>query len=183
MDKRLKRIAYKSGIFIISIAIAWWLVKSGILQGVVESVSPIKYAAEFLSGVFYTSFLTIPIALAMFLVLAPDQNPILLALVAGSGSAIMDFLLVKLIRNNSRDIYYLTKHLKLYLIKKFLKVLKIDFIIPLLGALIIASPLPDELGLFLLGSSELKYYQIIILTFILNTAGILLIVAPINLLS
>ena len=48
-------------------------------------------------------------------------------------------------------------------------------------AIIIASPLPDELGLMLLGASKLTYRQIAILTYIFNTAGILVIVVPISL--
>lgn len=184
MDKRLKKLLLKTVIFIISISVAWWMIESGILHTLVDTISPIKYAAEFLAGAFYTSFLTIPIALAMLAVLAQDQNPIVLAAIAGLGSTLADFILVKIIRDNfSDDIYFLTKHFKVYLFKKILKFLKLDFIIPVIGAIIIASPLPDELGLVLLGVSKLKNYQIIILTYILNTAGILIIVTPINLLS
>ena len=54
---------------------------------------------------------------------------------------------------------------------------------PFLGAIIIASPLPDELGLVMLGDSKLKYREIAIISYVLNTAGILLIVVPVNLLS
>lgn len=170
-------------IFILSLSLAWWLIKSGTLNELVDKLSPIIFVTEFLAGAFYTSFLTIPLALAMFLVLAPEQNPIILSLIAGLGASLTDALLVRIFRDNFLiDLSSLTKHLKIYLIKKVLKFLRLDFVIPLLGALIIASPLPDELGLFLLGTSNLKYHQIIILTFLLNTAGILLIVAPINLL-
>lgn len=184
MDSRHKKIMFKAAIFIVSLSIAWWLVESGVLNNILDQILPIQFAAEILSGAFYTSFLTTPIAIAMFLSLAKDQNPIILSLLAGLGAASVDLLLVRFMRNNvNRDLGVLTRDLKLNLISKLLKVLKLDFIIPLLGALIIASPLPDELGLALLGASKLKAKQLFVLTYILNTAGILLIVTPINLLS
>lgn len=184
MDPKLKSLLIKTFFFSLSIGIAWYLLKGGYFDSWVNTVLPHRFLAEILSGAFYTSFLTSPIAVAMFFVLAKTENPIILSLLAGVGAAALDLIIVKLFRDNlSRDLTLLTRQLKLNLVKKFLKLLKLDFIIPLLGALIIASPLPDELGLYLMGTSELKNYQIIIITYILNTAGILLIVTPINLLS
>ena len=184
MSPKLKKITVKTIIFILSLSLAWYLLKSGILDTLVQKILPIMFLAPFLAGMFYTSFLTTPLAIAMFLILAPVMNPILLAVVAGLGAALTDAFLIRLLRDNvNKDIATLTKHFKFYLLKGLLKLLKLDFLIPLLGALIIASPLPDELGLFLLGESKLTNNQIIILTFIFNTAGILLIVTPINLLS
>lgn len=184
MDKKLKKLLFKTVIFIFSLGLAWYLVKSGTLDILVHKILPLAFLAPFLAGCFYTSFLTTPLAIAMFLVLAPGMNPILLALIAGLGACLVDILLIKFLRDHvNSNLVTLTKHFKLFLIKKLLKVLKLDFLIPLLGAIVIASPLPDELGLFLLGESKLKYHQIIILTYIFNTAGILLITISINLLS
>lgn len=184
MDKGLKRIILRVGIFIISISIAWWLVKSGFLDNFIDGVVGLKYVAEIIAGSFYTSFLTSPIAVAMLLVLAKEQDPITLALLAGLGSAITDLIIVKFFRKNiNSDFETIAKQFKLDLFTKVLKLLKLDFLVPLIGALIVASPLPDELGLFLLGASKLKDYQILIITYVLNTSGILLIVTPINLLS
>lgn len=184
MNSKLIKIVFKTFIFIISLSIAWYLLKSGILNNLVDRVLPITFAAEILAGSFYTSLLTSPISIAMLLVLAQKQNPIILALIAGLGAALVDLLMVKFFRDNlNKNFSIFSKQLKLDLINNFLKLLKLDFLIPLLGALIIASPLPDELGLFMLGASRLKYYQVVLLTYALNTAGILLIVTPINLLT
>ena len=178
----MRQLMIKSVIFIISLSVAWWIIKSGVVNQFVDSLSTLKFVAEFIAGAFYTSVLTIPIALAMFISLAPNQNPIIFALIGGLGASVVDYLLIKLYRNNvSKDLLPLTKHFKIFLIRKTLKLLHLDFIIPVLGALIIASPLPDELGLFFLGSSNLSTRQIFILTYIFNTTGILVIVAPINL--
>jgi uncharacterized membrane protein YdjX (TVP38/TMEM64 family) len=45
-----------------------------------------------------------------------------------------------------------------------------------LGAIIIASPLPDEMGVGLMGISKLKTSQFILLSFVLNAIGIFIVV-------
>lgn len=183
MDPKLKKLVVKTAIFAFSLSLAWWLVKSGHLNNLVETILPLRFVAELTAGIFYTSFLTAPIAVAMLLVIAGTNNPILTALVAGVGAAFGDLVIMTFFRRNlSKDVDMVSHELHLRKVNNFLKKRKLDFITPLIGAIIIASPLPDELGLLLLGASKLKYYQVAILTYVLNTAGILLIVAPINLL-
>ena len=184
MDTRVKKLIFKTTIFIFSLSIAWYLVKSGLLNNLVVTILPLRFIAEFLAGMFYTSFLTSPISMAMIVVLAENNNPIILALLAGMGAVVGDLVIIKFFKEKlSKDVSLITRELQLKKINNFLIKWKLEFITPLIGAIIIASPLPDELGLMMLGASNLKYYQIIILTYLLNTAGILLIVTPINLLS
>jgi len=184
MDKKLKKLVLKAFIFILSLSFAWYLIKSGTLDTLVHSLLPIRFLAEFVAGLFYTSFLTSPIAVAMLIILATDSNPIILAFMAGAGSVAGDLIIVKLFRKDlSQDINLATHQLHIDRVNKILRKLKLDFVTTILGAIIVASPLPDELGLMMLGASKLSYQQIAIISFILNTAGILLIVTPINLLS
>lgn len=183
MDPKLKRLVVDTTFFAVSLSLAWWVVKSGHLNNLVETILPFRFVAEFLAGIFYTSFLTAPIAVAMLLVIAGANNPILTALLAGVGAVFGDLVIVTFFRRGlAKDVDMVSHELHLRRINNFLKKWKLDFITPLLGAIIIASPLPDELGLLLLGASKLKYYQVAILTYVLNTAGILLIITPINLL-
>src|SRR3990167_7067009 len=182
--KKLKKLVLKTFIFILSLSFAWYLIKSGILDTLVHSLLPIRFLAEFVAGLFYTSFLTSPIAVAMLIILATDSNPIILAFMAGAGSVAGDLIIVKLFRKDlSQDINLATHQLHIDRVNKILRKLKLDFVTTILGAIIVASPIPDELGLMMLGASKLSYQQIAIISYILNTAGILLIVAPINLLS
>lgn len=184
MNPKVKKLIIKTVIFILSLSFAWYVLKTGSLNPIVEKVLPLTFLAEFLAGAFYTSFLTTPISIAMLVILAPKQNPIILSLIAGLGAAVVDLFIVKFFKGEvNYDLNLLAKTFRFYLINRLLKLFKLDFLLPLVGALIIASPLPDELGLFLLGASKMKTYQIVILTYVLNTAGILLIVTPINLLS
>ena len=184
MDPKLKKLLFKTTVFALSLSFAWWLLKSGYLQGLVETILPFRFISEIVAGIFYTSFLTSPISVAMLVVLAQTNNPVLTALLAGIGTVIGDLLIVKFFRSEiSSDLKLVSKGLHLQRINVFLKILHIDFLIPVLGAIIVASPLPDELGLTMLGASKLNYRELAILSYILNTAGILLIVVPVNLLS
>lgn len=167
----------------ISLTIAWWLIKSGYLHDIVDRILPVRFAAEIIAGTLYTSFLTSPISVATLIVVAESNNPIIVALLGGVGAVIGDMLIVKFFRDNlSKDVKYVSRELKLRIITKFLNFFHLGFIIPLLGMIIIASPFPDELGLMMLGATSLKYRELIVLTYVLNTAGILLIVLPANLL-
>ncbi len=184
MNKNQKKLVFKTTIFILSLSFAWWLIKSGYLQSSIDTILPLRFAAEIMAGVFYTSFLTCPISVGMLVVLARENNPLLTALLAGFGAVLGDFIIVKFFREKiSSDLNKILRYLPAQKINGFLRRFRLDFLVPLLGAIIIASPLPDELGLIMLGISKLKYREIALISYILNTAGILLIVAPINLLS
>lgn len=184
MDKRTRNILIKTAVFITSISLGWFLVKSGYLHSLISSILPYQFIAEFIAGMLYTSFLTSPISVAMLLVLAGEGNPIMIALLGGLGAACGDLLLVRVFRDNyKKEVDGVSRELQLQKIDNFLKKFNLEFLIPLIGAIIIASPFPDEIGLLMLGISKLEYKQIALVSFILNSAGILLIVTPINLLS
>lgn len=175
MDPKFRRLIFKTAVFILSLSMAWYLLKSPVLQ--------FKFISEFIAGMLYASFLTSPISLAMIAVLSKGSNPVAVALVAGFGAVFSDLLMVSFFRQNSGDLDFISRQLHFNKINKYLIKWKIEFLIPAIGAFIVASPLPDELGLMMLGASKLKYYQLVILTYLLNTAGILLIVIPVNLIS
>lgn len=183
MDLKLRRLIFKTTIFILSLSMAWYLFKGGFLEDLAVSVLPFKFISQFIAGMLYASFLTSPVSVAMIAGLSKATNPITLALLAGLGAAFSDLLIVRFFRSFSKDINLISEQLRLNKITALLRRWKIEFMIPLTGIFIVASPLPDEVGLMMLGASKLKYFQLAILTYVLNTAGILMIVIPFNLLQ
>lgn len=182
---KYQKLIKNSLILFISLSLAWWVFKSEQIHNLVEVLLPVKFIADILAGVFYTSFLTTPLSLAMLIVLAENNNPILLAVLGGLGAVLGDLIIVKLFKD--RIFHDFSSILNNPLIKKtgiFLRKNKLDFLIQVTGVMIIASPFPDELGLMLLGATELKYKEIALLSYLLNTftLGILFITLPINLL-
>jgi hypothetical protein len=74
----------------------------------------------------------------------------------------------------AEDVLYL---IKITGFKKLIPIFRSKFFkwtVPVLGALIIASPFPDELGLVMLGLSKTKTLIFVPLSFALNFSGILI---------
>lgn len=173
MSKKVKKLTADFIIFLVSCFFAYLLIQNGSLDYFIAKVTPVQYLAEFVGGMLFTSFLTTPFSIALFYVLSQSTNPLQIALIGGFGAAVGDILIVSIFRNSFFDDFKtLEKTLKLKRAFHFFHHSHFNHLAPLLGVLIIASPFPDELGLMMLGASKLKYIQLLILTYILNTAGI-----------
>lgn len=177
MDKRNRKLIIDATVLFSSLALALTLIKYGYLQNLILNILPFKFLAEIVAGFLFTSFLTSPLSIAAFYVLSKDGNPFLIAFLGGLGAVLGDIIIVKIFRDSVfKDFQILSKDLKLQKIISFFHDSHFNHLAPLLGLVIIASPFPDELGLMLLGASKLTYTRLIILTYLLNTVGILLII-------
>lgn len=133
----------------------------------------------FLTEIFYSySFTSIP-ATAVLLVLAKqgDYNLILIALIAGVGAVIGDLLIFKFIQHSFDDELkkFSREKIIIYIKGKAHPMLQKYFML-LTGFLIIASPLPDEVGVFLVAEfTEISTKLFTLIAFILDTCGILVI--------
>ena len=135
-----------------------------------DFLSGFGYLGTFISGIFYDYGLTSGIATALLMILAKSQNLIIAGFIGGLGALIGDLIIFKVLRYSFKD-----ELLKLGKEKIFRKLGKIlpKFSIPALSCIIIASPLPDEIGIFLLAFSfKIRYGFVILASFILNTLGI-----------
>lgn len=181
MSKKVKKLIADLIIFLVSCFLAYLLVQNGSLDYFIAKVTPVQFLAEFVAGVLFTSFLTTPFSLALFYVLSESTHPLQIAIIGGAGACIGDMLIVTIFRNSFFDDFKtLEKTLKLKKVFHFFHHSHFNHLAPLLGILIIASPFPDELGLIMLGASKLKVIQLIILTFVINTAGIFIIVLGVS---
>ncbi len=179
-----RKLIFDSIIFCISLAGAWFLLKSEYFHSVILSLTGIKFLAEILAGALYTSFATSPLAVAAIIVLSEESNPIIVGLLGGLGAVMVDLLIIKFFRGSAKsDLSTLSRILQIDGVGKILKRMHLEIFVVLLGSIIIASPLPDELGLLLLGQSNLSFKQLTVLSYLLNTAGIMTIAITANLLS
>jgi hypothetical protein len=159
-----------------SVIIAVILVKTGILKSLLEGTQDIKFFGSFFAGLFFTSiFTTVPATVALGEI-AREGSLFWTALLGGVGAMIGDLLIFKFVKNSlAEDISTLIQHNAR---KRFSAVFKLKFFryfFAFLGALIIASPLPDELGLAMMGFSKVKTSLFIPLSFFFNFLGILII--------
>ena len=133
------------------------------------------YIGAFFSGMLFVSTFTAATGALVLLILAEKLSPLELGLIAGLGATITDFMIFHFIKDGLmgeiEDLYTYYGHSKLHHLVHTLKSMRWMF--PLLGAIIIASPLPDELGIGLMGISKIGKYKFLFLSFVLNSIGIM----------
>lgn len=182
IERSLKHWRYKNLIwFFVSILIAFILLKLPIVQISLKQIGEWGYLGAFIIGILYTNtFTTIP-ALTMLYEFSLFLTPSELAILAGLGSVVGDFIIFSFFRHTVfAHLEPITKRLTNSPVKHILQSRYFVWLTPVIGAIIIASPLPDELGIPLLSISKLKKWHFIILTFILNSIGIWILLTGIH---
>lgn len=136
------------------------------------------YIGAFVAGILFVSTYTVSIGALTLLILAETLHPVEIALIAGLGAVVGDYTIFMIIRDNLMneltDIYkrFGGNHISHVLHTRYF-----SWSLPVIGALIIASPLPDELGVGLMGIARMKTYKFLLLSFVLNSIGIFLVVS------
>ncbi len=164
-------------IIIISIFVAVFLVKTQILVTLLESTQEFKLLGSFIAGIFFTSIFTTAPSIVAIGEISQMQPVIHVAFFGALGALAGDLIIFKFIKDRLSD--HLAEIMKGQLagtklrFKHHLKFFR--YVTFFFGALIIASPLPDELGIGLLGLSKMSMKLFITVAFIGNFVGIALI--------
>ena len=139
-----------------------------------DFIFSLGYFGTFLAGAMFAYGFTAAPATAILLILAKEQNVLFAGLIGGLGALVGDLIIFKFIRYSFADEIRKLRREKIvqYLNHRTPSVLK-KYILPVFAGFIIASPLPDEIGVSLLafsGNISMKVFSII--SYVLNTAGI-----------
>ena len=140
-------------------------------------VSSFGYIGTFLSGSFFTYGFTSAPATALLLIISKEQNIILAGLIAGFGALIGDLIIFTFIRFSFKDEIKDISRSRLYKIidKKTHHLFK-RYFNPILAGFIIASPLPDEIGVALFAASmHISRRLFSVISYLVNTLGIFII--------
>ena len=122
---------------------------------------------------------TVATSALVLLTLAETLSPVEIGFIAGLGAVVGDMIIFHFIKDTlSREIedIYNTFDQKKY-VQKLFHTKYFNWMLPVIGAVLIASPFPDELGVSMIGLSKMSTFKFIILSFILNSLGIFLIVS------
>lgn len=164
------------GIIILSIVIAVILAKTGVLAGILTSTQEWTVLGSLIAGMFFVSIFTAAPAGVVLFEMATANSMWEVALFGGIGALIGDLLIFRFIKDSlSEDIHWLIRKTKLERLTSIFKLKLFRWFIPFIGALIVASPLPDEIGLAMMGLSKMKTSVFIPISFVLNFVGILII--------
>ena len=162
--------------FAFSIITALILIHTGMITYLLSSALELKLIGSFIAGLFFTSLFTIAPAGIVLAHIAESTPIILVAFLGALGAMVGDLLIYTFLQNNlTEDINELMDLPRYRRIKKLFGVRKLRLLRPFVGAIVIISPLPDEIGLALLGLSRIPVSLLLPLTFLLNFFGILLV--------
>lgn len=159
----------------LSVLIAIILLKTGAVIDLLSFSENLKLLGSFMAGIFFTSVFTTVPATVVLAEIAQVNSVILVALFGGVGATIGDLVIFRFVKNKLyEDVLYLLKKSKSERLTSIFRLRVFRWSMMFLGALVIASPLPDELGLMMLGFSKMKTSFFIPVSFSFNFLGILI---------
>jgi len=160
-----------------SIFAAIILAKTDILVNILTATKELEIIGSFVAGLFFTSAFTTAPAIVTLAEIAQVNSIWIVAIYGALGAAISDLIIFKFLKDrfSKHLIELIEKKEGKKRIKHLLNLKNFKWLTFLIGGLIIASPLPDELGIALLGFSKIKQPLFIAFSFVANFIGILLI--------
>lgn len=178
IQKSWKRWPYKNTtLLIISFILVYYLAKTPLLDNLIKQVGNLGYFGAFLTGLFFVSTFTVAPAAIVLFHLAESLHPVEVAILAGLGSMLGDYLIFRYVKDEVFDeLLPLIRRLGKPYISPLFKSPFFGWLMPVLGAALIASPLPDELGVGMLGLTKIRRWQFFVVTFALNAIGIFIVV-------
>ncbi len=166
-------------ILFFSLVVAFLISRYEPFHSFLLNLGELGYIGAFIAGILFVFTFTIATGAVILFVLAESLSPIEIGIIAGFGAVVGDFIIFRFIKNGlAQEIESLysnldhNNHLKKVLHSKYF-----SWTLPVIGAILIASPLPDEIGVSLMGISKMKTYQFLLVSFVLNAIGIFLIVS------
>lgn len=166
-------------LFFLSILFALVLSRFEAFHTFLLNLGELGYVGAFIGGMLFISTFTVATGAVILLVFAERLSPIEIGIIAGLGAVVGDFTIFRIVKDNlTSELSAIYDHIDSK--HHFTKVLHSKYFswsLPVVGAIIIASPFPDEIGVSLMGISKMKTYQFLFISFILNAIGIFLVVS------
>jgi len=158
------------------------LYKNNFINNFIFENRNIPLVGSIVAGILYASTSTVALGAFILLDLAKKLPAIEIALLAGIGTTIADFMIFRFFKDDLiSEITPIYNKLGGRHLTKLTKHKSIQWLMPIVGAIIIASPFPDEIGIGLMGLSHIKNYQFVLLCLVLDISGVFLLVSAFSL--
>ncbi len=166
-----------TALLIISLITFFFFAETPFVKNLIQTIGNFGYLGAFFVGILFVSIFTVAPAGVVLFQLADTLNPLGIALAAGTGGVVGDYLILKYLKDR---VFLELKPVFMNHggkpLKKLFKTPYFAWIVPILGAIIIMSPFPDEVGLGLMGMSKVKTWQLLAMLYLLDVVGIFLVV-------
>lgn len=164
-------------IIVMSVLIAILLLRTNVLMNLLIAAGGAGIWGAFVAGMFFTSIFTTAPAMVALGEVSLLQGIFYTAFFGALGSVLGDLIIFRFVRDRfSAHIAEILSHQSIW--RRFHLLFRGRFfkwITFLVGGLILASPLPDELGITVLGFSKIRVKYFATVSFVFNFLGILLI--------
>lgn len=180
MSRPIHRIHYQNLLLTaLGICLAVYLGLNPQFHQLLTHAGTLGYFGAFLAGMFFVSTFTVATSAVILFEFAEVLPAWQIGLIAGLGAVVGDFIIFRFVKDDLlNDVDYIShlldpqQHLKHLLHTPYF-----SWLLPVIGAAVIASPLPDELGISLLGLSTISAKKFLIISYLLNSVGIFVIVS------
>ena len=179
LENRWRGWPYKNTtLLVLSLAVFLYLATTPYLDSLISNVGELGYLGAFIVGIFFVSTFTVAPAALILFNLAEQLSAWEVAVLAGFGAMLGDFVIFKFLKDKVFvELRPLFQHFGRPYSKVLFKSPHFAWLLPLLGAFVIASPFPDEVGVGMMGLSRIKQWQFFFVALSLNIAGIFLTVS------
>jgi hypothetical protein len=174
---RLKIKYPKLSLFITSVILVYFLFSGSANQPLHSSLLLLGYFGTFLAGLLYPYALTSAAGTGILLILATEQNLILAGVLAGIGALTSDIVLFFFVKHGFADeVEKLSKEKVVRTISRWIPASVRVYLLATFAGLLIASPLPTEMGIMLLASiKNLSFKKFIVIVYVLHVSAIFII--------
>lgn len=175
-SKIIANLIRDAAIIILSIIIAFLLADSKAVEAILTLSRASELLGSLAAGALFTSAFTVTPSIVILGRIAQANSIWMTALFGAFGALAGDLLIFRFVKDTlSDDVIALLKKNRRQKLVHLLHARNFRWILALLGGLVIASPLPDEIGLAMMGFSKMKTWYLVPISFTFNFLGILII--------
>lgn len=176
MSKKRRHLFQDLFFLFCSIGLAIFMVQTDMANELIALFGGPRWFEVLIAGMFFTSAFTIAPAIVLLGTLAETTPMLMLVILGALGAMLGDYIIFVFVRDRvSEDLKYLLAFSRNQRFLTIFHTRLFRFFVPFVGALILASPFPDEIGIAMLGLSKMKNKIFLPLSFIFNGAGIFII--------
>jgi hypothetical protein len=167
----------KLSLFIISVILVYVLFSGLVYSPLHKALVVMGYFGTFLAGLLYPYALTSAAGTGILLILAKEQNLFLAGVVAGIGALISDTIIFLFVKHGFGDeVKKLSKETVVQTFNRWIPDSVRLYLLATLASVLIASPLPTEIGIMLMTSiKNMSVKKFIIMVYILHASAIFVI--------
>lgn len=166
------------------IGLAIFLSKSPIFNHFLLGLGEYGYLSALVAGAMFVCTFTVATGALIIFTLVKTLNPFVLILFGMMGAVIFDIIVFSSVKDSiDEEIKEAFNNPHFSHFKKVLHTKYFAWMMPLFGLLVFLSPLPDELGIGLMGLSKFRTYQFVLISILNHSIGMSFIVASLKFLS